>query len=201
MRSPPITPATGLVEAWARRRRSPLGTRRLLERDRLGVEALTFGVLAVAWSWRTQAHSASGPSEIPDNILALDLTKDIGRIKGADPVSPCCSRNDGVEPEFWRHQSHALRRPLQHLDRIIGALEHLHLEDKTDVPDSLLPELSALVEELPSNLQPTHGWPSRIRDVIAQCFDLQEQLLRLENPHRAEPAGLEEAGPGHEPAP
>ncbi len=106
-----------------------------------------------------------------------------------------------MEPESWRYQSRVLRRSLQHIDQIIAALEQLHLEDETEVPDSLLPELAELAVQLPPSLQPTRGWPSLIRDVIDQCFDLQEQLLRLENPRRAALADLGGAEPGREPAP
>lgn len=93
-------------------------------------------------------------------------------------------RSQIVAAERRRREKLRLERPFVYLDMAIGQLEALHLAGKKRVPKRFVPHLMAVDEMLPEGAHSPSMWRTLIRDAIEQCFDLQEQLLRLRDPER-----------------
>lgn len=93
-----------------------------------------------------------------------------------------------------RRERARLQRPFVYLDWTISRLEAFHLEGKKRVPRRFVRNLELVEELLPDGVRPPDLWKTLIRDVIEQCFALQEQLLRDRNPGYAALQDLESVG-------
>ncbi len=100
-------------------------------------------------------------------------------------------RSEMLASERRRREKSRFERPFVYLDWTIGRLEAFHLAGKKRVPKRFVPHLLAVNEMLPEGAQSPDMWRTLIRDVIEQCFDLQEQLLRLRDPDRMRQQDLE----------
>ena len=81
--------------------------------------------------------------------------------------------------EALHRRRDSVERPLRYLDRVITALERLHLRGLTVVPDSFVPTLNGVKPLLPSGVETPERWRRRIAATMDRCFELQEQLLRV----------------------
>lgn len=81
-----------------------------------------------------------------------------------------------------RERAWLAQRPMVLVDRMVTELEELHLQNMRDVPDWCRAELAALSDALPARVRPLY-WPSRIRDAIDTCFEIQERLLLGDRRH------------------
>ena len=84
--------------------------------------------------------------------------------------------------------------PFAYVDSLIEELEAMHLDGLRAVPAEFLPRLLAVNRLLPQGVEPILGWRRLIRDVIGQCFELQEQLLAVRDPSYAAYLEAEEQG-------
>ncbi len=100
-------------------------------------------------------------------------------------------RSEMLASERRRREKSRFERPLVYLDWTIGKLEAYHLAGKKRVPKRFLAHLLAVNDLLPEGAHAPELWRTLIRDAIEQCFDLQEQLLRLRDPDRTRQQGLE----------
>ncbi len=91
-----------------------------------------------------------------------------------------------------RARAARLARPYLYCDYLIRQLEEMHLQGKKFVPKAFLPRLYRVVDLLPAQIPPPLRFRSLIRDVLDELFELQEQLLKLRQPHRADLLELEE---------
>jgi hypothetical protein len=84
--------------------------------------------------------------------------------------------------------------PFAYLDGLIADLESLHLDGYRLIPPSFAPTLFAVNRLLPDGVAPLPERRGLIRDMIDQCFDLQERLLAQGNGRLLGGDDLEDAG-------
>ena len=97
-----------------------------------------------------------------------------GRVSAPDAVQVA-----GLQAaERGRQERARSNKPTAHLDWIIVQLEDLHLSGHKRVPKRLVRYLRELDDILPEPVVTPTVWRGSIRDVIDQCFDLQERLWR-----------------------
>jgi len=98
--------------------------------------------------------------------------------------------NDEIRMELERSARRKLgllrqREPFAYLDWVINELEEFHVHGWKRVPKDFMPSLLAVREIKADGLRIPDRWPALIRDAIDKCFNLQEQLLEIRDPHRA----------------
>jgi hypothetical protein len=90
-------------------------------------------------------------------------------------------RAGAAEAERRRQIEISTRRPFAYLDWLLTQLEDFHVAGKKRVPKVFEPYLLAVADLLPDGVRPPLIWRSLIRHAIDQVFDLQEQLLQLQD--------------------
>ena len=75
-----------------------------------------------------------------------------------------------------RRRAESIRAPVASLDWVLARLEELNLARERVLPDSFVPLLRTICEQLPPHIERPH-WGLSVREVMEQCFELQDQLL------------------------
>ncbi len=91
-------------------------------------------------------------------------------------------RSELLLSEHRRRHRAWVERPFLYLDWTVSQLEAYHLQGKKRVPKRFVRQLDAVREILPVGVSQPIFWRTLIRDAIEQCFDLQEELLRVRDP-------------------
>ena len=78
--------------------------------------------------------------------------------------------------ELARRRAERTRTPVASLDWVLARLEELNLAGEREVPESFAPVLRTICEQLPQAIERPQ-WGLTVRDVMDQCFQLQDQLL------------------------
>ena len=78
--------------------------------------------------------------------------------------------------EVARRQGGRLRRQLAFIDWVLARLEEMNLAGERQVSESVMPLLRAICQDLPTSIA-SPQWGLTVREVMDQCFELQQQLL------------------------